>query len=213
MKQVAVIDYGMGNLHSVARALSSVADDVQVQVTQDPKTVAAADRIVFPGQGAIGVCRRELERLDLMPVLIDAAASKPFLGMCLGPQFLMERSEEDGGVTGLGVFRGEARRFPSSMTDAEGRRCKVPHMGWNRVHRTQAHALWAGIPQDAWFYFVHSYYLAPAQADAVSATTEHGIEFASALAEDNVFAVQFHPEKSAKDGLRLLENFLRWDPA
>ena len=212
MQRVAVIDYGMGNLHSVARALQWVAGDMRVLVTQIPEEVAAAERVVFPGQGAIGVCRRELERLGLLSVVAAAAREKPFFGMCLGPQFLMERSEEDGGVSGLGVFPGEVCRFPDPLLASDGSRCKVPHMGWNRVHRTQDHELWKGIPQDAWFYFVHSYYLRPAQPGAVIATTEHGIGFASAIARDNVFAVQFHPEKSAAHGLRLLQNFLNWSP-
>ncbi len=212
-QRIAVIDFGLGNLHSVVRALQWVADDARIAVTRKPGEVEAAHRVVFPGQGAIGVCRRELERLGLLSVVARAAREKPFFGMCLGPQFLMDHSEEDGGVAGLGIVPGDVRRFPEPRGEAGGERFKVPHMGWNRAHRARSHQLWNGIPEDAWFYFVHSYYLRPAREDMVMATTQHGLEFASAIARENVFAVQFHPEKSAEHGLRLLQNFLRWDPA
>jgi glutamine amidotransferase len=211
MTRIAVIDYGMGNLHSVARALQQVAPQARVQVTSDPQTLRRADRVVFPGQGAIGVCRRELERLGLIEELLRATAERPFFGMCLGPQALMSFSEENGGTPGLAVLSGRVRRFPRDLAEG-GVRLKVPHMGWNQVTQTLEHPLWAGIAQDAWFYFVHSYYLCPEQQQLVAGLTDYGMRFPSAIARDNVFAVQFHPEKSAQDGLRLLANFCAWEP-
>lgn len=211
MSVIAVVDYGMGNLHSVRRALEHVAPRHRVIVTQDPAVIRDAERVVFPGQGAIGMCRSALERFGLLPELVRAAADKPFFGMCLGPQFLMDFSEENGGVPGLGVFPGEVLRFPADLNQA-GVTLKVPHMGWNRVHQRGEHALWHGIEQDAWFYFVHSFYLRPANDEMTAGSTEYGFPFATALARDNVFAVQFHPEKSAGDGLRLLRNFAGWQP-
>jgi glutamine amidotransferase len=211
MSAIAVVDYGMGNLHSVRRALEHVAPGRTIAVTQDPAVIREAERVVFPGQGAIGMCRRALERYHLIPELSRAAAEKPFFGMCLGPQFLMDFSEENGGVEGLGVFAGEVVRFPPELSD-DGVVLKIPHMGWNRVHQAMDHPLWHGIGQDAWFYFVHSYYLRPSGRESIVGTTEYGFQFAAALARDNVFAVQFHPEKSARDGLRLLRNFIAWHP-
>lgn len=209
---IAVIDYGMGNLHSVAKALEHVAPLAQVRLTQRAADLAAADRVVFPGQGAIGHCMQELVRLDLVEAVRRAARDKPFLGMCLGPQALMTHSEENGGTAALDVFTGEVRRFPDGLRDAAGARLKIPHMGWSRVRQTRAHALWDGIEADARFYFVHSYYLDPADPALVAGATDYGLTFATALARANVFAVQFHPEKSAAAGLRLLANFAAWDP-
>ncbi|PWV64691.1 imidazole glycerol phosphate synthase subunit HisH [Plasticicumulans acidivorans] len=214
MSVIAVVDYGMGNLHSVAKALERVAPSARIVLTQDAAVVRAADRVVFPGQGAIGHCMSELARLDLVEPLRQAAHDKPLLGMCLGPQALMTHSDENGGVAGLGVFAGDVRRFPDGLSNpANGERLKIPHMGWSRVQQTAPHPLWAGIEQGARFYFVHSYYLLPQDRGIVAGTTEYGFEFASALASGNVFAAQFHPEKSAAAGLRLLANFAAWDPS
>ncbi|MQY52605.1 imidazole glycerol phosphate synthase subunit HisH [Rhodocyclus tenuis] len=216
---VAVIDYGMGNLRSVWQALAQVAGESKVVVTADPAVVAAADRVVFPGQGAMPDCMREVDARGLRGALVDAARNKPFLGICIGLQMLFEHSEE-GDVAGLGIFAGRVRRFPASqMVDPAGLRLKVPHMGWNRVQqaagsgcRTAAHPLWANIADEERFYFVHSYYVDPADSTVVAGTTGYGIPFTSAVARDNIFAVQCHPEKSARAGLTLLANFIGWKP-
>ena len=210
--KIAVIDYGMGNLRSVWQALVHVADGRKIVVTADPEVVAGAGRVVFPGQGAMPDCMRELDARGLRPAVLEAARSKPFLGICIGQQMLFEHSEE-GNVPGLGVFRGEVRRFPADkMVGADGIRLKVPHMGWNEVWQKQAHALWANIPDGARFYYVHSYYVDPADPGIVAATTDYGIPFTGAVAQANIFAVQFHPEKSAAAGLQLLSNFMSWKP-
>ena len=209
--RVAVVDYGMGNLHSVSKAVEHVAPGSQVEVTSDPARVAAADRVVFPGQGAMPDCMREMDARGLRPVILEAAHNRPFLGICIGLQMLFARSEE-GGVDGLALLPGTVRRFPdSAMVDPEGRKLKVPHMGWNRVTQAAAHPLWSGIEDGSRFYFVHSYF---PQADEalVRGTTEYGVLFTCAVARDNIFAVQFHPEKSDTAGLRLLANFLNWNP-
>ena len=208
MTTVAVIDYGMGNLRSVCKALEPVAGAARVALASDRAAILAADRVVFPGVGALRDCMAELQRLDLTEAVREAARSRPFLGICLGMQALMDSSEENGGTAGLGIVVGEAPRFPAQ---ASGAALKVPHMGWNRVHALRPHPLWEGVPQDSHFYFVHSYYVKPAAAADVAATTEYGVGFASALARDNVFAVQFHPEKSQRAGLALLANFIHWD--
>jgi glutamine amidotransferase len=208
---IAVVDYGMGNLRSVAKALEHVAGGEEVIVTADPATVAAAGRVVFPGQGAMPDCMRELDARGLRPAVLAAARDKPFLGICIGLQMLFGHSEE-GGVAGLGVFAGEVRRFPAQMmVDRNGQRLKVPHMGWNEV-RQRPHPLWAGIADGARFYFVHSYCVQPADDALVTGTAEYGIPFTCAVARDNIFASQFHPEKSARDGLQLLKNFVAWRP-
>jgi glutamine amidotransferase len=202
----------MGNLRSVWQALVHVAGGREVAVTADPAVVAGAERVVFPGQGAMPDCMRELDARGLRPAVLAAAREKPFLGICIGEQMLFEHSAE-GDVAGLGVFAGEVRRFPAErMVDATGRRLKVPHMGWNEVRQARPHALWQGIPDGARFYFVHSYYVDPADRACVAGTTEYGIPFTSAVARDNIFAIQCHPEKSAQAGLALLENFIRWKP-
>lgn len=212
MSKLAIIDYGMGNLRSVAKAIEHVAADVQVVVTADPAEVLAADRVVFPGQGAMPDCMRELDARGLRPAVLEAARNKPFLGICIGQQMLFEHSQE-GDVPGLCVFKGEVRRFPADkMVGADGARLKVPHMGWNEVWQKQAHPLWAGIPDGARFYYVHSYYVDPADPAIVAATTDYGILFTGAVAQANIFAVQFHPEKSAAAGLQLLSNFMSWKP-
>jgi glutamine amidotransferase len=210
---VAVVDYGMGNLRSVAKAIEHVAPDARVLVTADPADIAAADRVVVPGQGAMPDCMRELESRGLRPAVVAAAAEKPFLGICVGLQMLFGHAEE-GDVMGLGILAGRVPRFPrEAMHSPDGSRLKVPHMGWNEVNQTEAHPLWAGIPDGSRFYFVHSYYVEPATPDLIAASTQYGIPFTSAVAHANIFAVQFHPEKSAQAGLQLLGNFMRWQPS
>ena len=210
--KIAVIDYGMGNLRSVWQALVHVADGREIVVTADPEIVAGAERVVFPGQGAMPDCMRELDRRGLRSAVIEAARTKPFLGICIGLQMLFEQSEE-GNVPGLGVFAGPVRRFPAEkMVGPSGEKLKVPHMGWNRLVQAQPHALWDGIDNGARFYFVHSYFVDPADRGCIAATTDYGIPFTSAVARDNIFAIQCHPEKSAQAGLTLLSNFVRWNP-
>lgn len=212
MGKIAVIDYGMGNLRSVWQALEHVAEGREVVVTADPAVVAAAGRVVFPGQGAMPDCMAELDARGLRPAVLQAARDKPFLGICIGLQMLFEHSEE-GDVPGLGVFAGQVRRFPAEkMVAADGSHLKVPHMGWNQVSHTRPHALWEGIEDGARFYFVHSYYVTPEDAAVVAGTADYGIPFTCAVARDNIFAIQSHPEKSARDGLALLRNFIRWQP-
>lgn len=214
MERIAVVDYGMGNLHSVAKALDRVSDPKQsIVVSSDPAVVEHADRVVFPGQGAMRDCIVELKRLDLRDAVLGAAQRKPFLGICIGLQALLEQSEEHGGTDGLGVYAGGVLRFPDGETDPEsGERLKIPHMGWNQVRQIQNHTLWNGIGDNERFYFVHSYYAAPSDQTLVAGKTHYAVDFTSAIARDNVFAVQFHPEKSQRAGLTLLENFLRWQP-
>ncbi|HTQ75799.1 MAG TPA: imidazole glycerol phosphate synthase subunit HisH [Burkholderiales bacterium] len=209
--RVAVVDYGMGNLHSVSKAVERVAPNARVEVTSDPARVSGADRVVFPGQGAMPDCMREMDARGLRPAIVDAARKRPFLGICIGLQMLFERSDE-GGVDGLALLPGSVRRFPeSAMVDSEGRRLKVPHMGWNRVEQA-GHVLWTGIEDGSRFYFVHSYFPEAGEAGLVQGRTEYGVPFTCAVARDNIFAVQFHPEKSDTAGLRLLANFLNWNP-
>lgn len=210
MSTVAIIDYGMGNLHSVAKAIEHAAPGLRVDVTADAARVLAADRVVFPGQGAMPDCMRELDSRGLRSAVLAAAASKPFLGICIGLQMLFEHSGE-GDVPGLGVFAGNVARFPEQMSEM-GQRLKVPHMGWNEVWQRQPHPLWEGIPDGDRFYFVHSYCVQPANFAVAAAETSYGRYFTSAVGQANIFAVQFHPEKSADAGLRLLSNFIRWAP-
>jgi imidazole glycerol-phosphate synthase subunit HisH len=208
---VAVIDYGMGNLHSVASALSHVAPEQQVIVTADPVVVAAADRVIFPGVGAIRDCMAEIKRLGFDKLLREQIATgKPILGICVGMQALMTHSEENGGVDCINILAGNVRFFGENHRDATGAHLKVPHMGWNQVHHNN-HPLWANIEQDARFYFVHSYCVIAEDTRLVAATCDYGVEFHAALARDNLFAAQFHPEKSHTAGLQLLKNFLHWD--
>ena len=213
MSTIAVIDYGMGNLRSVAKALEHVAPNVTVLVTADAGEILAAERVLFPGVGALRDCMAELQRLQLDQVIKDVAASgKPLLGICLGMQALLDSSEENGGTQGLGIIPGQALHFSAGQIDAlNGEPLKVPHMGWNQVCQSETHPLWRDIPQDSRFYFVHSYYAKPVNQANSAATTHYGQDFASALVADNVFAVQFHPEKSQQAGLTLLRNFAEWD--
>jgi len=208
---IAVIDYGMGNLRSVSKAVEQVAGaDDKVLVTDDPGLILSADRVVFPGQGAARDCMDAISEHHLNRAVLDAAHSKPFLGICMGLQVLMETSEENGGTGLLGLIPGEVRRFPSDL-EVEGQRLKIPQMGWNRVQQTRPHPLWEGVSDGSRFYFVHSYYIDPTEDDLVAGTTDYGFPFTSVIARDNLFAAQFHPEKSAAAGLRLLRNFIHWD--
>jgi len=210
---VAVIDYGMGNIRSVSKALEHVGADCRVLVTADAERILAAERIVFPGVGALRDCLEEIRRRELEEVIRQCLAAKPFLGICLGMQALLDFSEENEGTAALGVIPGRVLHFAGRIParDEQGGPLKIPHMGWNQVHQVRPHPLWQGIPQDSRFYFVHSYYVEPDEQEVIAATTEYGLRFTSALAQDNVFAVQFHPEKSQHAGLALLANFLRWD--
>ena len=212
MSQIAVIDYGMGNLRSVAKALEHVAPQSTVTVTDDPEVVRRAERVVFPGQGAMRDCMRAMDARNLRGAIVEAAREKPFLGICIGLQALFEHSEE-GDTPGLAILPGKVRRFPADeMRDAQGGKLKVPHMGWNEVHQTGAHPLWAGIADGTRFYFVHSYFAEPAGPDFIAAHTLYPFPFTCAAARGNIFAVQFHPEKSHDAGLKLLANFAAWRP-
>jgi len=213
MNTVAVIDYGMGNLRSVCKAIEHVAPGARVRLTADPAEIHTASRVVFPGQGAIGGCMTALETGGLRESMLEAMKSKPFLGICLGLQALYDFSEEGGGTPCLSLLAGAVRRFPAEKMkdEATGLPLKVPHMGWNQVRQTAPHPLWKGIPQDTRFYFVHSYYADSADPADVAGETEYALRFTSAAVRANIFAVQFHPEKSQRGGLRLLENFMSWD--
>lgn len=209
MQTVAVIDYGMGNLHSVAKALEH-AGIAKVLVTADPAIIREADRIVLPGVGAIRDCMAEIKRLGIDELVREVGRDRPFLGVCVGMQALMTRSEENGGVDCIDLFPGSVRRFPDGMTE-NGEPLKVPHMGWNEVAQVIDHPIWHGIPDMARFYFVHSYYIEAASARQVAGRGHYGLDFAAALADGSRFATQFHPEKSAAYGLQLYRNFLTWD--
>lgn len=212
MGTIAVVDYGMGNLRSVAKALEHVAPaSLRVRVTDRPEVVARAGRVVFPGQGAARDCMRAIDERGLREPVTEATRTRPFLGMCMGLQVLLARSEENEGTDCLGLFPGTVRYFGRDLHDAGGARLKIPHMGWNAVEQARPHPLWAGIADGARFYFVHSYYAEPDDAALVAGTSDYGHTFCSALARDNLFACQFHPEKSSHDGLRLLGNFVAWD--
>lgn len=206
MSTVAVIDYGMGNLHSVRKALQAADPKTEVIVTDKAGVIRAADRVVFPGVGALQDCINALGSRGLDRVITDIAESKPLLGICLGMQALLDFGEENGGTVGLAVISGQVKRF--RMTDPK---LKVPHMGWNEVKQARTHPLWRDIPDNARFYFVHSYYTSPLMPEDIVGQTQYGATFASVLARGSVFGVQFHPEKSQKHGLQLLKNFLAWD--
>lgn len=216
---VAVVDYGMGNLRSVAQAVlhaASAVDHVDVKVTSDPRVVREADRVVLPGQGAMPDCMAELERTGLREAVLHAASHKPLFGVCVGMQMLLSHSEE-GPTDGLDLIPGEVVRFQlSGQRQADGSLYKVPQMGWNQVWhelgRGPAHPVWNGVPDGSWFYFVHSYHAHPARAEHSAGETEYGVRFSAAVARDNLFATQFHPEKSADQGLALYRNFLHWNP-
>jgi len=214
MKSVAVVDYGMGNLRSVSQAVLHAARDMgfEAVITSRPEQVHAANRVVLPGQGAMPDCMRELRDSGLQQAVLEAAARKPLFGVCVGMQMLLDRSEE-GPSDGLGLIGGEVRRFQlAGRTQPDGSRFKVPQMGWNRVLQTQPHAMWHGIDDGAWFYFVHSFYASPSDARHSAGEADYGGRFTAVLARDNIFATQFHPEKSADAGLALYRNFLRWNP-
>jgi glutamine amidotransferase len=209
-QRISIVDYGMGNLRSVQKALTHVAPAAEVAITSDPDAIRRADRVVFPGQGAMPDCMRSLRESGLGDAVDEAARGKPFLGLCIGQQMLFERSAE-GDTPGLGVVMGRVVGF--EMTPARrAAGLKVPHMGWNEVWQVQPHALWQGIADGARFYFVHSFYCEPAQAALAAGETRYPDAFTSAIARDNIFATQFHPEKSATAGLRLLSNFSTWNP-
>ena len=215
---VAVVDYGMGNLRSVSQAVMHVARDsgVDVIVTSKPDEVYAAERVVLPGQGAMPDCMRELRESGLLDAVLDAAAKKPLMGVCVGMQMLLTRSDEGPagiGTPGLGLIAGDVIRFElEGRLQPDGSRYKVPQMGWNRVLQTQPHALWQGVPDASYFYFVHSFYARPTDPRHSAGESEYGERFTCALARDNIFATQFHPEKSAEQGLALYRNFLHWNP-
>lgn len=213
MSSVAIIDYGMGNLHSIAKAVQHADMRVSVAVTDQRDAILQADRVVFPGVGAIRDCMAALTERGLDAVIKEVAASKPLLGICLGMQALLNESEENEGTACLGLIPGRVVRFAEGIQDGLGYPLKIPHMGWNEVFPTQDHPLWQGIAPGSRFYFVHSYYAQPSDSAHVAATAEYPGPFAAALAQGNVFAVQFHPEKSQTAGLRLLGNFLNWNPA
>lgn len=208
-KLCAVIDYGMGNLHSAHGALQTVAPDTRVLVTSDPETILKADHVVLPGVGAIRDCMAEIRKQGIDQVVAEVRKTKPLLGICVGLQAMMDRSEENGGVDCLGLFPGQVRFFGNDLHE-NGEHLKVPHMGWNKVAQV-AHPLWAGITDNSRFYFVHSYYVQAEKPEQVKGRGHYGVDFAAAMGEDNVFAVQFHPEKSHHAGLALLRNFLAWD--
>lgn len=214
MKTVAVVDYGMGNLRSVAQAVMHVAQGTgfEVVVTSEPDEVRGAERVVLPGQGAMPDCMRELRDSGLRQSVLEAAADKPLFGVCVGMQMLLDRSEE-GPSEGLGLIHGEVLKFElAGRLQPDGSRFKVPQMGWNQVFQTQPHAVWQGVPEASYFYFVHSYYAQPSDARHSAGEADYGTRFTAAIARDNIFACQFHPEKSADQGLALYRNFLHWTP-
>ena len=221
MNNVAVIDYGLGNLHSVAKALEHVGTQLEpetgeateVVVTADPAIIAASDRVIFPGVGAIRDCMAEISRLNVGEIVADAMKTKPVLAICVGMQALMNHSEENGGVDCLGFLQGRVKYFGDDLRGDEGERLKVPHMGWNSVKQQAQHPLWRGVPDNSRFYFVHSYYVEMADVSKVTGLSVYGKEIVAAVADRNIFATQFHPEKSQNAGLTLLRNFLQWDGA
>jgi glutamine amidotransferase len=212
MASIGVVDYGMGNLHSLGKALERVSAPARVEISYDPKVLVKCDRLVLPGVGGVRGCVDELRRLELIEVLRLEARKKPLMGICLGMQVLLEHSEENGGVDGLGLFPGAVRRFPEAQPGPDGTRLKVPHMGWNQVHQPMAHPIWKGIADNSWFYFVHSYRAVTPTREHVLGETDYLGTFPSALAHENVVAFQFHPEKSQAAGITLLSNFVSWQP-
>ena len=215
---VAVVDYGMGNLRSVAQAVIHATTDTHVNavITSSPQQVRDAHRVVLPGQGAMADCMRELRESGLLESVLEAAATKPLFGVCVGMQMLLDHSAEGrtaAGTSGLGLIGGEVIRFDlAGQAAPDGSRYKVPQMGWNRVHQARPHPVWGGVPDGEWFYFVHSFYARPLDPRHSVGETEYGARFTSAVARDNIFATQFHPEKSADQGLALYRNFLHWNP-
>lgn len=212
MKKIVVVDYGMGNLRSVAQAFRAVAPDDNVLISGNVADIDSADRIVLPGQGAMPDCMASLEKSGVKDALLRAAKQKPIFGVCVGEQMLFDWSEE-GDTPGLGLIAGKVVRFQlDGQVQQDGSRFKVPQMGWNQVKQQGDHPLWQGIKDNSYFYFVHSFYAVPASDSYVAGTTEYGAPFCSAVACDNIFATQFHPEKSASVGLQLYRNFLQWNP-
>ena len=212
MNKIVVVDYGMGNLRSVAQALRAVAPEAEVKISGEIADIQSADRLVLPGQGAMPDCMLSLRESGVQEALLDAARNKPLFGVCVGEQMLFDVSAE-GDTPGLGLLPGQVVRFDlHGKFQADGSRFKVPQMGWNRVKQAQPHALWNDIDDDAYFYFVHSYYARPALAEHTVGVTDYGNPFACAVARDNIFATQFHPEKSAAAGLQLYKNFVHWNP-
>ncbi len=211
-QKIAVIDYGMGNLRSVSKAVEHVAGDAEVRVTDDVAWIANADRVVFPGQGAARDCMAAIGQHHVRQAILDAARHKPFLGICMGLQVLMTRSQENGGTDLLDLFPGQVVRFAADMPGDNGLHLKIPHMCWSCVDPVAEHPLWDGIAPGSRFYYVHSYHVVPEDQSLVAATTDYGVRFNCAIARDNLFAVQFHPEKSADAGLQLLKNFVNWQP-
>ena len=213
-RTVAVVDYGMGNLRSVSQAVMAAAQDqgVRVVITARPEEVYAAERVVLPGQGAMRDCMRELHESGLQEAVLDAAARKPLMGVCVGMQMLLDHSEEQD-TPGLGLIPGRVKRFRlEGQLQPDGSRYKVPQMGWNRVHQTRAHPVWGEVPDESWFYFVHSFYAETSDPRDSAGQSDYGTRFTCAVARDNIFATQFHPEKSAASGLALYRNFLHWSP-
>jgi len=210
---IAIIDYGMGNLYSVAKAVEHVAGvNDNIVVTSSSEQIAACDKVIFPGQGAAKDCMDALYQCDLQTAIVDATKQKPFLGICMGMQVLMQMSEENNGVNCLGLYPGKVKYFGEHINiGAQENSYKVPHMGWNIIEQQQNHPLWKGIQDDSYFYFVHSYFVDTEQQSLIAGTTDYGVTFTSVIARENVFAMQCHPEKSAHTGLQLLKNFIHWD--
>jgi len=212
MKKIVVVDYGMGNLRSVAQALRAVAPEADVLISGKVADIESADRIVLPGQGAMPDCMRSLRESGVLEALLKAADSKPLMGVCIGEQMLFDGSEE-GDAAGLGLLPGKVVRFQlDGQLQEDGSRFKVPQMGWNQVRQTASHPMWRDIPDDSYFYFVHSYFAQPEQSAHTVGQTIYGAAFSCAVARDNIFATQFHPEKSAATGLQLYKNFVHWNP-
>jgi len=211
MQRIAVIDYGMGNLRSVSKAIECVATNDEVLVTSNPAVIASADRVVCPGQGAAADCMAALQGAGLIEPIKEIVGSRPFMGICMGLQVLLTYSEENDGIACMNVLPGQVKRFNRPLTDTDGQRLKVPHMGWSKVTHAQVHPMWKGINDGARYYFAHSYYCAPDNDNQVVGRCVYGIDFSVAMAAENVFACQFHPEKSASDGLQLLRNFVAWE--
>jgi len=212
MKKIVVVDYGMGNLRSVAQALRAVAPEANVLISGEVADIDSADRIVLPGQGAMPDCMRSLRDSGVQEALIAASRSKPLMGVCIGEQMLFDSSEE-GNASGLGLLPGKVVRFRLDvLLQADGSRFQVPQMGWYEVRQTASHPMWQGIADNSYFYFVHSYYVQPDVAAHSVGETEYGVDFTCAVARDNIFATQFHPEKSAAAGLQLYKNFVHWNP-
>lgn len=210
---IAIVDYGSGNLRSVLRAFHAVAPDADVQIVSDPEAVLRAERVVFPGQGAMPDCMANLVSSGLKDAILEACRNKPFFGICVGEQMLFDHSEE-GDTKGLGVMPGDVVKFTPERgaVDADGVPLKVPHMGWNEVHWRGAHPVIAGLPTGGWFYFVHSFHAEPKKTAQILGESDYGLRFTCAVARDNIIATQFHPEKSAAAGLKLLSNFVTWNP-